>query len=47
MQAIPYTHLKHLYIDGRWEKVHAAEAVINPATEMEIGYAPVGDSRSE
>jgi len=44
MQAIPYTHLKHLYIDGRWEKVHAAEAVINPATEMEIGYAPVGDS---
>jgi aldehyde dehydrogenase (NAD+) len=43
MQAIPYTHIKHLYIDGRWEKVQAAESVINPATEMEIGSAPVGD----
>jgi aldehyde dehydrogenase (NAD+) len=43
MQAIPYTHLKHLYIDGRWEKVHASEAVINPATEVQIGSAPVGD----
>ena len=43
MQAIPYTHIKHLYIDGRWEKVQGAESVINPATEMEIGSAPVGD----
>jgi aldehyde dehydrogenase (NAD+) len=43
MQAIPYTHIKHLYIDGRWEKVQATEAVINPATELEIGRAPVGD----
>jgi aldehyde dehydrogenase (NAD+) len=44
MQAIPYTHLKHLYIDGRWERVRATESVINPATEMEIGSAPVGDT---
>jgi acyl-CoA reductase-like NAD-dependent aldehyde dehydrogenase len=44
MQATPYTHLKHLYIDGRWEKVQAAEPVINPATEREIGCAPVGDN---
>jgi aldehyde dehydrogenase (NAD+) len=44
MQAIPYTHLKHLYIDGGWEKVQATEPVINPATETEIGIAPVGDS---
>jgi aldehyde dehydrogenase (NAD+) len=44
MQAIPYTHIKHLYIDGRWEKVQSAESVINPATEMEIGNAPVGDT---
>jgi aldehyde dehydrogenase (NAD+) len=43
MQTIPYTHLKHLYIDGRWEKVQATEPVVNPATEMEIGSAPVGD----
>lgn len=43
MQAIPYTHIKDLYIDGRWEKVQAAESVINPATEMQIGSAPVGD----
>jgi aldehyde dehydrogenase (NAD+) len=44
MQAIPYTHLEHLYIDGRWEKVQATEPVINPATEAEIGFAPVGNS---
>src|ERR1700689_1933205 len=44
MQAVPYTHLKHLYIDGRWEKAQAAEPVINPATEREIGHAPTGDS---
>src|SRR6202789_3634609 len=44
MQAIPYTHVKNLYFDGRWEKVQGAEPVINPATEMEIGHAPVGDS---
>src|ERR1700733_4009950 len=43
MQAIPYTHLKHLYIDGRWEKVRGAEAVLNPSTEKEIGFSPVGD----
>jgi aldehyde dehydrogenase (NAD+) len=44
MQTIPYTHLKHLFIDGRWEKVQGAEPVINPATEIEIGHAPVGDN---
>jgi aldehyde dehydrogenase (NAD+) len=43
MQAIPYTHIKHLYIDGRWEKAQATESVVNPATEAEIGRAPVGD----
>src|SRR6202050_5524428 len=43
MQAIPYTHIKHLYINGRWEKVQGAESVINPATEVELGSAPVGD----
>ncbi|MDB6097802.1 MAG: aldehyde dehydrogenase [Gammaproteobacteria bacterium] len=43
MPEIPYSHIKQLYIDGRWEKVQAAESVINPATEMEIGSAPVGD----
>ncbi|MGO9933273.1 MAG: aldehyde dehydrogenase family protein [Steroidobacteraceae bacterium] len=43
MQSIPYTHIKHLYIDGRWEKAQAVEPVVNPATEAEIGHAPVGD----
>ncbi|HXP66849.1 MAG TPA: aldehyde dehydrogenase family protein [Steroidobacteraceae bacterium] len=43
MQAIPFTHLKHLYIDGRWEKVSDAETILNPSTEAEIGFAPVGD----
>jgi len=43
MQAIPYAHIKHLYIDGRWENAEAAEPVVNPATEAEIGHAPVGD----
>src|ERR1700679_135989 len=43
MQAIPYTHFKHLYIDGRWEKVADAEPVLNPSTEQEIGFSPVGD----
>jgi aldehyde dehydrogenase (NAD+) len=44
MHAIPYTHIKHLYIDGQWEKAQASEAVLNPATEVEIGRAPVGDT---
>jgi aldehyde dehydrogenase (NAD+) len=43
MQAIPYTHLKHLYIDGCWEKVADAEPVLNPSTEQQIGFSPVGD----
>ena len=43
MQAIPFTHFKHHYIDGRWEKVSDAETILNPSTEAEIGFAPVGD----
>ena len=39
---IPFTTIDKLYIDGAW---HAAEggreAVVNPATEEVIGYAPV------
>jgi hypothetical protein len=30
MSTVPYTHIKHLYIDGRWETVDAGEPVLNP-----------------
>jgi acyl-CoA reductase-like NAD-dependent aldehyde dehydrogenase len=43
---VPYTHLDGLYINGRWQKARDTEAVLNPATEMPIGYAPVGDAAS-
>jgi aldehyde dehydrogenase (NAD+) len=42
MSTVPYSHLKELYIDGRWERVSDTEAVVNPATEIVIGHAPVG-----
>jgi acyl-CoA reductase-like NAD-dependent aldehyde dehydrogenase len=44
MSTVPYTHIKNLYIDGRWAKAHGEEAVLNPATEAVIGHAPVGDT---
>ncbi len=31
-----------LYIDGEWLRTAASEAVINPADESLIAYAPVG-----
>jgi aldehyde dehydrogenase (NAD+) len=40
----PYTHIDKLYIDGRWERTDASEAVLNPATETAIGQAPVGST---
>src|SRR5208282_2547874 len=42
--ATPYTHIDKLYIDGRWEKAVGTEAVLNPATELAIGHAPVGNA---
>jgi aldehyde dehydrogenase (NAD+) len=44
MSTVPYTHIKHLYINGRWEQAAAGEAVLNPATGAAIGHAPVGDT---
>jgi aldehyde dehydrogenase (NAD+) len=44
MSTVPYTDITNLYINGRWEKVPAGEAVLNPATEAAIGHAPVGDT---
>src|SRR5277367_5247023 len=44
MSTVPYTDISNLYINGRWEKVQAGEAVLNPATEAVIGHAPVGDA---
>jgi aldehyde dehydrogenase (NAD+) len=40
----PYTHIDKLYIGGRWEKAAGTEAVLNPATEIAIGHAPVGNA---
>ena len=40
----PYTHIDKLYIGGRWEPADATEAVLNPATEIAIGHAPVGSA---
>ena len=42
MAAVPFTHIDRLYIAGRWEAADSREAVFNPATEAEIGQAPVG-----
>ncbi|HEY3850857.1 MAG TPA: aldehyde dehydrogenase family protein [Steroidobacteraceae bacterium] len=42
MSAIPFTHLDKLYIGGEWERVSGIEPVLNPATELPIGSAPVG-----
>ncbi len=41
---VPFTDIKSLYIDGRWEKptTGLADPVYNPATEEVIGEAPVG-----
>jgi aldehyde dehydrogenase (NAD+) len=43
MSQVPYTHIDQLYINGRWEQTPGTEAVLNPATETVIGYAPSGD----
>lgn len=42
---IPFTNLDKLYINNEWVKPAAgdAEAVINPATEDVIGFAPLAD----
>jgi aldehyde dehydrogenase (NAD+) len=41
--SVPFTHIRHLYIDGQWFEPSAGlEAIINPATEETIGHAPVG-----
>ncbi len=40
----PYTHIDKLYIGGRWENAAGTEAVLNPATEIAIGHAPVGNA---
>ena len=40
--SIPFTHIDHLYIDGRWIAPEGGfEAVINPATGATIGQAPL------
>jgi aldehyde dehydrogenase (NAD+) len=41
---VPFTQIDRLYIDGEWAKpaAGASEAVLNPATEVVIGMAPVG-----
>ncbi|MBB4632009.1 aldehyde dehydrogenase family protein [Sphingosinicella soli] len=41
---IPFTDIRQLYIDGKWEKVAEFQDVLNPATEEVIGVAPVGDA---
>jgi aldehyde dehydrogenase (NAD+) len=41
---VPFTHIDKLYIDGRWEKAGDSDPVLNPATEVAIGRAPVGDA---
>ncbi|MDE2563052.1 MAG: aldehyde dehydrogenase family protein [Sphingomonadales bacterium] len=39
---VPFTHIDHLYIDGRWVAPEAGgETVLNPATGAAIGEAPV------
>lgn len=39
---VPFTHIDHLYIDGRWVAPEAGrETVLNPATGTTIGEAPV------
>ena len=44
MSTVPYAHLDKLYINGRWERADGTEAVLNPATEMTLGHAPVGNA---
>ncbi len=46
MNAVPYTDIRELYIDGRWQKPLSGnyEGIDNPATEELIGEAPVGDA---
>ena len=46
MSNTPYTDIQSLYINGAWQKPSQGqyEAVINPATEAEIGQAPVASA---
>jgi acyl-CoA reductase-like NAD-dependent aldehyde dehydrogenase len=40
---VPFTHLHKLYIDGAWTPTRGGfDDIINPATEVPIGRAPVG-----
>jgi acyl-CoA reductase-like NAD-dependent aldehyde dehydrogenase len=42
--AIPFTEIDRLYIGGEWVMATGREDIINPATEVVIGQAPVGDA---
>lgn len=43
--SIPFTNIRHLYIDGEFVAPDAgSEAIINPATEMAIGHAPIASA---
>jgi aldehyde dehydrogenase (NAD+) len=44
MSTVPFTAIDKLYINGLWEQADGTEAVLNPATEIVIGHAPVGSA---